>query len=429
MQSVASAPPRIGETARRRGIAALLLSTGLMYGGFFMLVPLISVHYTNNLHFAAAAVGLALALRQLTQQGLTLFGGALSDVVGPRRLIVAGALIRTVGFAGLAWANTLPLLLLMCLIAALGGALFDAPSNAAFAALSDPNERNRVFALSGIAGGLGMTLGPLLGGLLVRFDFGLVCFVSAACFGVVGVLAALLLPDVRPAPGSRPAFVASMGHIWHDRAFVALTALLGGYWFMWVQISTSLPLIAERLAQAPLPPTPGGALVGLLLAYTSPVALLYTINSLLTIGLQYGIARVASQWLAPFNALALGVACIGIGLLCVSLADNLVGLLWCVMLYSIGSLFVAPTSRTLTAQMARPTELGAYFGFGSLALAFGGSAGNFMGGWLTDLSLQFDLPLLPWLTFGSVGCAAALGFVLLGRAVQRHEAPSQAPQS
>src|SRR3712207_604387 len=116
---------------RRRGLAVLLLGTFLMFGGFFMLVPLISVHYVRDLRFAAASVGFALAVRQLTQQGLTLFGGALADRWGAKWLMCGGMLLRAVGFAGLAWSRTFPSLLAMCVLAALGGALFDAPRSAA----------------------------------------------------------------------------------------------------------------------------------------------------------------------------------------------------------------------------------------------------------------------------------------------------------
>src|SRR5262245_59140604 len=40
----------------------------IMSVGFFMLIPLASVHYTTTLGFTAASVGLALAIRQFSQQ-------------------------------------------------------------------------------------------------------------------------------------------------------------------------------------------------------------------------------------------------------------------------------------------------------------------------------------------------------------------------
>ena len=131
------------EAARRRGLIALLIDVFCMYTGFFMVVPLISVHYVDGLGWAAASIGLVLAVRQLTQQGLTLFGGVLADQIGAKWLICLGLAVRIVGFALMAWATTLPLLFLSVLLAAVGGALFESPRAAAIAALTRPEERQR----------------------------------------------------------------------------------------------------------------------------------------------------------------------------------------------------------------------------------------------------------------------------------------------
>ncbi|MBV9791756.1 MAG: MFS transporter, partial [Chloroflexi bacterium] len=122
MQPHQDSSPVLLPSARRRGLIVLLIGNFLMFGGFFMLIPLISVHYVTDLGFTAAAVGIVLAARQLTQQGLTLFGGALADSWGPKGLLCWGLAIRSVAFAGLAWADSFVTLLLLCMLAAIGGA-------------------------------------------------------------------------------------------------------------------------------------------------------------------------------------------------------------------------------------------------------------------------------------------------------------------
>ena len=77
----------LSEAARKRGLIALLIDVFCMYTGFFMVVPLISVHYVDGLGWAAASIGLVLAVRQLTQQGLTLVGGVLADQIGVKLLL------------------------------------------------------------------------------------------------------------------------------------------------------------------------------------------------------------------------------------------------------------------------------------------------------------------------------------------------------
>ncbi len=401
------------ERARRRGLAVLLADTFMMFGGFFMLVPLISIHYVEGLGFAAAAVGIALAVRQLTQQGLTLFGGALADRWGAKWLICAGMLLRAVGFAGLAWADTFWSLLLMCVIAALGGSLFEAPRSAAIAALTDPAGRARYFSLTGVVGGLGMTIGPLVGALLVASSWALVCFVSAICFGAGALVTALLLPAIA-VPVERQPLGRGIGIAARDRLFVAFTLLLAGYWFMWVQLSISLPLVAQRFAPMEIATSFGTLRIG-------GGASVYTVNAGLTVLLQYPVLAIAGRFLRPLPIITLGAGLMAAGLGAIALATGMAALLSCIAVFALGAMLIQPVQQEITAEMAEPRSLGSYFGFSALALAFGGGLGNFAGGWLYDLAREWTLPALPWLVFGAAGSIVVVGLLALDRVRGRAE--------
>ena len=105
----------LSPAARRRGLVVLLVATFLTWGGFFVVVPLIAVHYVDGLGWAASSVGLVLAVRQFTQQGSTTLSGALADRLGAKGLICAGMLVRALGFAIMARADTFAILMLSAL--------------------------------------------------------------------------------------------------------------------------------------------------------------------------------------------------------------------------------------------------------------------------------------------------------------------------
>ena len=405
------------ERERRRGLLVLLVDSFLMFGGFFMLVPLISVHYVRDLQFAAVAVGVALGVRQLTQQGLTLFGGALADRWGAKWLICAGMFVRALGFGGLAWADTFAELLLLCILAALGGSLFEAPRSAAIAAMTHPKDRARYFSLTGVVGGVGMTIGPLAGAALIEASWPVVCFISGACFFVGGVLSTILLPSIPAVANQQPAG-RGIAIAAHDTRFVMFTALLGGYWFMWVQLAISLPLVAQPLP-AIIIPTPWGSWD------FGGGAALYTVNAGLTVLLQYPILAMIERHLRPLVICMVGVILMSIGLGAIVFSATLGGLLLCVALFSLGSMLVQPVHQSLTAEMADPSAIGSYFGFNALALAFGGGLGNFVGGWLYDVAAEIRQPALPWLIFAAVGAVVAVGLALLDRARSRSDAAGQ----
>ena len=80
--------------ARRLGRVFLLVDNMLVVLGFFVVFPLISIRFVDQLGWAAMVVGIALGLRQLVQQGLGIFGGAIADRVGAKPMIISGMLLR-----------------------------------------------------------------------------------------------------------------------------------------------------------------------------------------------------------------------------------------------------------------------------------------------------------------------------------------------
>ncbi len=380
---------------RQRGLRALLCFTFFMVTGFTVVMPLVAVHFVTQLGWAAVTVGLALAVRQVTQQGLALIGGMLTDRIGARRLLCGGVLLRSVGFASLAWVTTIPGLFAALVISALGGALFEVPYQASIAVLTTTDSRPRYYALSNLVSGVATTLGPLLGVWLLRFDFRWVCLSAAACFLATFLIAVLVLPAVQTARPDR-AFGAGYALVFRDRRFLTLTVLLMGYWFVAVQINISLPIMVERLTGS-----------------TESVGVMFALNAGMTVCLQYPLIRLLEPRLSARAILVAGVLIMALGIGVIGFAHSFPLFLGCVACFAFGALLTRPTQQSLTASMADPQALGTYLGVNSLALAIGGGIGNGMGGWLIDQAAARALPLLPWLVFAAVGLISALGLSLL----------------
>jgi len=397
----AQIPTMLPPAQRRRGAIVMLIITFLMWGGFFMVIPLVSIRYVDDLGWSAGTVGLVLAIRQLTQQGLTVFGGALADRFGAKELIVVGMLIRAISFSAMAVATTYPFLMVSAILAALGGALFDSPSSAAMVALTRPEERNRYFAILGVVRGLGMSLGPLAGAALLRVDFAFVALAAGGCFFVASGITFLLLPSVRVA-AERGALLAGILMALRDRRFMAFNILLMGYWFMWVQLTISLPLAARTLAGT-----------------ADAVSWLYALNAGMSVVLQYPVVRLAERWLRPLPVLLLGIVLMALGLGSVALASTIGALLTSVAIFSLGALLAAPGQQTVAADLSNPAALGSYFGVSALALALGGGIGNYAGGALYSVGRDIGMPALPWLVCLGVGIGSAIGLAALDRRLAR----------
>jgi DHA1 family multidrug resistance protein-like MFS transporter len=390
---------------KRRGLLVLLISTFFAWGGFFMVIPMISVHYVDGLGWTAGAVGLVLAARQFFQQGLTPLSGMLADRFGAKPLIAIGMVIRVIGLAAMAFAETFALLMVSSLIFAIGGALFESPRSAAVAALTDERSRPDYFAKTGVVAGLGITAGTQLGALLLGVNFQLVSLIGAACYALILMMILLWLPPVQVA--EKGGAMHGLNLAFHDRPFLAYTGFMGGHWFMSAQLSITLPLVATAVAGNP-----------------SAVAWVYAVNSAIAVIRGYPVPRLVERRIGARRALIVGVVVTAVGLALIGFSRDTATLLLAVFVYSLGIVLARPTEQIVAAGLANPVALGSYFGVAALSVAFGGGLGSYAGGVLYDLGKRLGLPALPWLVFALVGLIAAAG---LSWTLLRPGAPDHTP--
>jgi EmrB/QacA subfamily drug resistance transporter len=131
--------------------------------------------------------------------GLLLTAGSLADRVGRKRTFMAGLAVFGVGSVLAAFSGSVTLLIAARAGMGVGGALL-IPSTLSI--ISDmyrvPAERQRAISLWAATTGVGVALGPIIGGLLLaHFRWGSVFLVNVpiAVAGLIG--AALLVPDSR----------------------------------------------------------------------------------------------------------------------------------------------------------------------------------------------------------------------------------------
>lgn len=374
---------------RNRGLLALMISTFFSWGGFFMVIPLMAVHYVDHLGWAAGTLGIVLAIRQFTQQGLTTIFGVLADRVGPKILISIGMITRAIGFAAMAYAESFVPVLLAALVVAIGGSMFEAPNQASVAALTYPEERRRFYARIGMIGGIGTTVGTQIGAMLIGYDFALVCLGGAVAFLLIFVAITILMPPISASIGG-DSTAHGISAVLKDRTFLRYVAVVTGYWFAWTQFGLTITLAAVAIAGT-----------------DRAVSWIYLVNAIVTIALGYTLPRLLERWLSPLQMQISGITTIGIGLLLVGFAGGATGVLLAAGVFAMGAVMARPGQETVLANLASPTARGTYFGFAALALAVGGGLGNYLGGVIYDLGGQ-GTSTMPWIVFSTVAFVTAL---------------------
>ena len=123
----------------------------------------------RKLHFAQSDLQWVVTAYALTFGGFLLFGGRAADLLGRRRLFMAGLGVFTAASLGCALATSDTFLIIMRGIQGLGGALMAASSLAIITSTFDPGPaRNRAVALWGSMNGAGGAAGTFFGGLITE---------------------------------------------------------------------------------------------------------------------------------------------------------------------------------------------------------------------------------------------------------------------
>ncbi|QOV67126.1 multidrug efflux MFS transporter MdtH [Citrobacter sp. BDA59-3] len=371
--------------ARSLGKYFLLVDNMLVVLGFFVVFPLISIRFVDQLGWAALMVGIALGLRQFVQQGLGVFGGAIADRFGAKPLIVIGMLMRAAGFATMGIAHEPWLLWCSCILSGLGGTLFDPPRTALVVKLIRPSQRGRFFSLLMMQDSAGAVIGALIGSWLLQYDFRLVCIVGAAVFVLCAGFNAWLLPAWKLSTVKTPVR-EGLGRVLRDKRFVTYVLTLTGYYMLAVQVMLMLPIMVNNIAGSP-----------------AAVKWMYAIEASLSLTLLYPIARWSEKRFRLEHRLMAGLLFMSFSLLPIGLVNSLQQLFTLICTFYIGSIIAEPARETLSAALADSRARGSYMGFSRLGLAFGGALGYAGGGWLFDVGKALSQPTLPWMMLALIG--------------------------
>ncbi|AJB62178.1 TPA: multidrug efflux MFS transporter MdtH [Enterobacter hormaechei subsp. steigerwaltii] len=371
--------------ARSLGKYFLLVDNMLVVLGFFVVFPLISIRFVDQMGWAALMVGLALGLRQFVQQGLGVFGGAIADRFGAKPMIVTGMLLRAAGFATMAIAHEPWLLWFSCFLSGIGGTLFDPPRTALVVKLIRPQHRGRFFSILMMQDSAGAVVGALLGSWLLQYDFRLVCATGAVLFILCALFNGLFLPAWKLSTVKAPVR-EGLDRVLSDKRFVTYVLTLTGYYMLAVQVMLMLPIMVNDIAGTP-----------------AAVKWMYAIEASLSLTLLYPIARWSERRFRLEHRLMAGLLLMTLSMMPIGLVSSLQQLFMLICTFYIGSIIAEPARETLSASLADARARGSYMGFSRLGLALGGALGYTGGGWLFDAGKALHQPELPWVMLGMVG--------------------------
>ncbi|MEV0464640.1 MFS transporter [Nocardia tengchongensis] len=377
--------------------------------GFYMLMPYLAGYLSGPLGLAAWAVGLVLGVRNFSQQGMFLVGGTLADRLGYKPLIVAGCLLRTAGFALLAFASDLPSLIIASAATGFAGALFN-PAVRAYLAAEAGERRVEAFAVFNIFYQAGTLAGPLVGLALLALDFRVTAAAAAVVFAALTVAQLFALPARRSAePAVRTSVLEDWRTVVANRRFVAFAAAMVGSYVLSFQVYLALPLQAEYLAGA---------------RAQTVTSALFVISGVVAVAGQLRItAWFRSRW-GTGRGLVVGVSLLAVSFLPLAMLPSakpfggalaLGALLLAAAVLAVGTAAVFPFEMDTVVSLSGNRLVATHYGFYNTIVGIGILIGNLATGALLGAAHAVGADWAVWLGLVVIGAIAALALAALDR--------------
>ena len=386
--------PRILGGDLEPGLAPVLTAVGLSITAMYAFWAYFAVWLIQELDMAKGDVGLA----YLAAAGVGicggLAGGAISDRLGRKPVILFGAVAQTVFPAllllpGLPVVGAVVVLALLTLCSPVRGAA----TQALVADLIPPERREAAFGSMRVAFNTGALAGPVIGAGLVTIGWDALHLGVSILWGI-SLLAALRLPNLKPvavAAGERPSFRAIVRAPAFGIFFVA--ALLGMTTYNAFETLMPVSLTQEH----GYPPAAWGVL--------------FVVNPLLVMLFQLRVTRW-SGGLSPGTKLGAAMLLMGASFLPLVFTTAPVVLVLLLVVFVAGEMLWAPASDALATKLAPAEARGAAMGTLGIATWIGGALAPAVGFRVADGAGDGAM----WVAIAAIGAVAAGLYSLAARA-------------
>lgn len=396
-------------TAVPRPALGFLIGILFLAISHFMVVPVLALYLSTSLRTSPNLIGIVLSVLVVTQQGLQVVTGILSDRWGSQRLLTVGLAGVCVAYIGFALHPDFPAQL-AC--AALLGTGTGAVSTVGKARLLELGSESRVVTLTlrSAAINFGAGIGPLVGALLLgRFEVALLVSVVINVLFWLGLVQGM---PVRVRRDEETARVLTMLRtLLSRRPLLGLTLASAGFWYLYVQFSFTLPLYSRDR-----------------FGWPNAVGVMFAIYSVTVVVLQYSSIMWLSARLDRWSILALGAAVMAVAFAALAGIEAVWVLLLFAVVFSLGELLVVPILDIMAAELSPPGVVAGSLGLVSAGWAVGGVLGNFVGGFLYQWASATGSFAAFWSLHVAVALATAAAFAVLrlatshrGRAAPREE--------
>jgi MFS family permease len=382
--------------------------------GGSLLFPFFALYITSKFNVGMTDVGVLFAAFSLSSFAGSTIGGALTDRLGRKRIIIFGLIASSFSTVAMGLIGSFEAFFMLALFV---GILSDVAGPAHQAMVADilPEEKRADgYGIIRVAFNLSVVIGPAVGGLLAARSY-LLLFLSDAVISLLTVfLIAIFLPETKPAAHpdapkeSMGSTFAGYGRVFRDTMFMLFLGAVMLEVFTYMNMNTSLGVYLRNEH-------------GII---ESGYGYLLSLNAAMVVLMQFPITRRIEK-LPPMLMMAFGTFLYAVGFSMYGYVSTYAWFMVAMVVITIGEMIVAPVSQALVASFAPEDMRGRYMAVSGFSWGIPFAVGPYLAGLIID----GPAPFLLWYAAGLVGILSTLGFLALHRARGKYTATKSLPEA
>lgn len=366
--------------------------------GSSMIWPFLMIYIKARLDLPLTTVASLFTVSATAALVTAFIAGPIADRFGRKWVLVVSLAGHGLIYIFFSQAQTLSAFIFLMALNGIINPLYRVGGDAMVADLIPAEQRPDAYAILRLSNNLGISMGPMIGGLLITLSYTTAFSFAAAGMIIYSLLLTFFAVETLPNKGqlhtSTGEMLAGYLHILRDRNFTWFSIVFTLVQMCAVLIWIIMPVYANNSFNIP----------------EKQYSLIPTTNALMVVLFQVFITRRTKLY-PPLKVMITGASFYAISVGSVALAGNFLGFWIVIVIMTLGELLLMPTSSTYVANLAPMDMRGRYMSIYGLTWGVAQGIAPVLGGFLSD---QID-PKATWIGGLSIGLIAVFGFSMLSR--------------
>jgi len=363
-----------------------------------MIFPFFALYITKQFQVGMTEVGLLFALFSISDMFGNMIGGALTDFLGRKSMIIMGLIISALTSLAMGMVQQLEWFYVM---GAISGLFATAARPAHQAMLTDilpEKKRAEGFGVMRVAANLAVAIGPAIGGFIASYSYLILFIADTVTSLITALIVYLVVEETRPEEkeesekkGFKETFIG-YGDVLKDRKFMAFVIISTIATIVYSQMYSTLSVYLRDVHGIP----------------ESGYGWLMTLNAGMVVLFQFMITRKISKH-PPMLIMALGSLLYAVGFGMYGFVSAYIFFMVAMVIITIGEMVIIPVSQAYVGDAAPEDMRGRYSG----VMGFSWMIPWMIGPLLAGLLIDNGYPNWVWYGSAILASISVAGFLWL----------------